>query len=311
LNSCSNAKPASLRRCAQRAGCRCLLVAALCGTWALLAASPTLLRAQQEGSAHPGAEAPHSHAAFTPPCLLRREGIALMESAAAAVSDPEHPPVRRNLQPSPCPAFEPFIDWYARFLNGPEVKPMTSAEKAHLAARNLLDPFNALTIVGTSAIAVGSDAHSPYGPGMKGFGKDVGASYTQDMTGEFFGTFLIPAIAHQDPHYHRMPHAGIPRRIGHTLLQVVWTQGDNGRGMVNYALLCGSAADDVIGNLYLPGRATNPASGAARYGTGLALAPIDNIITEFLPDLARRIHVHDVFVRRIIDQVAKPDTATQ
>ena len=38
----------------------------------------------------------------------------------------------------------------------PEVKPLTPKEKAHLAAKNLLDPFNAVTILGTAAIAIGS-----------------------------------------------------------------------------------------------------------------------------------------------------------
>ena len=71
----------------------------------------------------------------------------------------------------------------------------------------------------------------------------VGVSYTEDMTGEFFGTFLIPSIVHQDPHYHRMPHASIPRRILHAAAQVFWTQGDNGKGMLNYADLVGFPID--------------------------------------------------------------------
>ena len=56
----------------------------------------------------------------------------------------------------PCPP-APLIDWFARFLNGPEVKPLTPKEKARLALRNLLDPFNAVTILGTSGIAVAAD----------------------------------------------------------------------------------------------------------------------------------------------------------
>ena len=206
----------------------------------------------------------------------------------------------------PCPQ-EPAVNWFARFLNGPQVKPLTSKEKARLAMRNLLDPFNAITILGQSAIAVGSDAHSPYGPGMPGFARNVGVSYAQDLTGEFFGTFLIPSIARQDPHYHRLPDASVPRRIGHALVQVVWTQGDNGKGMVNYANLVGFAIDDEISNLYVPGEQTNLPSSAARYGIGLASAPIDNFITEFLPDVARRVHVRIVLVQRVIDQVAKTE----
>jgi hypothetical protein len=106
--------------------------------------------------------------------------------------------------PAACPA-QPAINWYTRFINGPKGKPLTPREKAWLAARNVVDPFNGLTILASSAIAVGWDAHSPYGPGMPGFARNVGVSYTLDITGEFFGVFLIPSIAHQDPHYHRLP----------------------------------------------------------------------------------------------------------
>ena len=203
----------------------------------------------------------------------------------------------------------PLIDWYARFLDGPQVKPMTPKEKAWLAVRNVGDPFNAVTILGSSAIAVGSDAHSDYGPGMWGFARYVGASYTQDMAGEFFGTFLIPSVMHQDPHFHRMPTATIKKRIAHALYQVVWTQGDNGKGMLNYANLVGFAIDDEIGNLYIPGRKTNLPSSAERYGTGFATAPIDNFVTEFLPDVARRIHVRVVLIQQIINQVANKDNS--
>jgi len=182
---------------------------------------------------------------------------------------------------------------------------MTPREKAHLAARNVIDPFNALTILGSSGIAVGANAHSPYGPGMTGFGRDVGVSYTEDITGQFFGVFLIPSIVHQDTHYHRMPTASIPHRVGHAIYQVVWTRGDNGKRMVNYGDVVGFAIDGEIGNFYVPGRRTNLPASAERYGITLALAPTENFITEFVPDVARRIHVRVVLIQRIINQVAK------
>jgi hypothetical protein len=202
----------------------------------------------------------------------------------------------------------PVIDWYARFLNGPQVKALTPLQKAHLAARNLIDPFNLLTIAGEAAISVAANSHSPYGPGMPGHGRYVGVSFTQNMVGEFFGTFLIPSIAHQDPHYHRMYGASIPRRALHTITQIAWTQGDNGEGMVNYADLAGFVFDDAIGSLYVPGVQTNFRAGAERYGIALATAPIDNVITEFVPDVARHIHVQIVVIQRIINRVATTGT---
>jgi len=208
----------------------------------------------------------------------------------------------------PCPT--PIINWYMRFENGPRVKPLTPKEKAWLATKNLIDPFNMITILGEAGISVAADSHSPYGPGFPGWGRYVGVSFTQDMTGEFFNTFLIPSIVHQDPHYHRMPHASYAHRIFHAIDQVVWTQGDDGKGMLNYANIVGYAIDDEISNLYVPGRQTNFNASAERYGIGLASAPIDNFISEFLPDVARHIHVQVVVIQRIINQVASKDAGT-
>jgi hypothetical protein len=43
---------------------------------------------------------------------------------------------------------------------------------------------------------------------------------------------------------------------------------------------------------------------AERQGIDLAAEPIDNLITEFVPSTARPIHIHVVFVQRMINQVA-------
>ena len=278
--------------------------------WAGLAESPEPVLPDSPQAQNPG----RSEMTQAGPCRVRNAGAAMVAraaSAAAAVAGVGNPSEGANPLPGaeqvPCPPLLPLINWYARFLDGPKVKPMTPGEKAWLAVRNVGDPFNGITILGSSAIAVGSDAHSPYGPGMRGFGRYVGVSYAQDMTGEFIGTFLIPSVVHQDPHYHRMPDASMKRRIAHAIYQVAWTQGDNGKGMVNYADLLGFAVDDAIGNLYVPGRETDLPASAQRYGIGLATAPIDNFVSEFLPDVARHIHIQIVVIQRIINQVAKTD----
>ena len=282
-------------------------------------ASDSLPDAPQAQTPAPAAPAPPSVPKPSQPavktCDVRDVGanLALLASTRAlqtAGIEPPSAPSAKVAEPItvPCPIYVPFINWYARFLDGPKVKPLTPKEKAWLAIRNFSDPFNAITILGQSAIAVGADSHSPYGPGMPGFARNVGVSYTQELTGEFFGTFLIPSIVHQDPHYHRMPTASVRRRILHCIEQVAWTQGDNGRGMLNYADLLGFGIDAEISNLYVPGEETNAQSTAARYGIGLALAPTDNFITEFLPDIARRIHFRVVLVQRIINQVAKTES---
>ena len=297
---------------------------------ALLAlAGCPILAAQSEGAQAPtaGQAAPAAPAkpAQTPPplkpiqillppavpCLVKNTGAtvaatgALRAFSVAGLSGISQYAGATPVITKVCMPRMPLINWYARFMDGPEVKPLTPDEKAWLATHNLLDPFNLLTITGEAAISVAANSHSPYGPGVGGWARYAGVSFTQDMTGEFFGTFLIPSLVHQDPHYHRMPNAGIRRRIFHAAAQVFWTQGDNGKGMINYADLVGFAIDDEVGNLYVPGRETNLPSSAQRYFTGLALAPTDNLITEFLPDVASHIHIRVVIIQRIINQVAK------
>jgi len=212
---------------------------------------------------------------------------------------------------SPVPCKVTWASRYELFANGPQDKPLTPKDKAWLAARNVADPFNNITILGEAAIAVASDPHSVYGPGMPGYARYVGVSYSQDMLGEFFVTFLIPSVVHQDPHYHRMPNAKIPRRILHATTQVLWTKGDDGKGMPNYANMVGFAIVDGISNLYVPGRETDLGATGSRYVIGLATAPIGNYVTEFVPDVARHIHVEIVILQRIINQVARSEGGEQ
>jgi hypothetical protein len=276
---------------------------------------PIRLWAYQASPDIPDAPQPAAHSPQAPAstaCQAQAAGAALGSVAAARAlagagygDPPPSPAVQRG---APCPA-PPRINWYMRFTNGPQVKPLTPGEKGWLAVRNLVDPFNLVTIFGDSGIAIASNSHSPYGPGWPGFAKNAGVSFTQDATGEFFDTFLICSIARQDPHYHRMPHATLPRRISHAALQVLWTQGDNGRPMPNYANIVGFAIDDEISDLYVPGQQTDLPASATRYGIGLATAPIDNFVTEFLPDIASHIHVQIVVIQRIINQVARTTSA--
>ena len=195
-------------------------------------------------------------------------------------------------------------NYFQRFVNT-GVHPLTPRQKAILAFRNTTDPYNFATIGFISALSVASDPDSPYGPGVPGFGRNFGVAYCETAVGEFFGTFLIPSIAHQDPHYHRMPNASYMRRIGHAVSQVAWAQSDYGAGMPNYANLFTTAIGDGLGNLYVPGRQKSWGAAASRYSIAIATDPIDNFITEFLPDVARRVNIHIVLVQQIVNQVEK------
>jgi hypothetical protein len=189
------------------------------------------------------------------------------------------------------------------------VKPLSVKEKGELAIRDTIDPFNLLTITGYSAIAVAINPHSAYGPGFAGWGRLSGYSFVEDAQGEFFGTFLISSITHEDPRYHRLPNAPIKRRVLHALEHTWVSQHDDGTPMPNYATLLTYPFSAELSNLYVPGVPTNLPSTAKRVAIGLATDPSGTIVAEFLPDLAKRLHVHVIFIQEILNKVATGGTA--
>jgi hypothetical protein len=193
---------------------------------------------------------------------------------------------------------------YQRFLSTEVVIPMTWQQKGYLALHDLTDPANFGTILGISAITIGADSHSAYGPGLKGFGKIVGVSLSQDATGQFFGAFAIPVLVHQDPRYFRMPHAKLSKRILYSVSRTVISRHDDGTSMPNYATLFSYPIDAVIANQYVPGIASDASSTIVRIATGFATDPANNLLNEFLPDVAAHVHVRIIFVQRILNNIA-------
>jgi len=197
---------------------------------------------------------------------------------------------------------------FRRFLRSPEVVPLTPKDKFKLAVENVFDPFNLLTIGADATIAVESNPGGVYGPGFRGISKYAGVSFTENMTGEFFGTFLVCSLAHQDPHYHRMPNVSVKRRIAHAFTQVVWTQSDTGRPMFNYANFLGGIATAAISNTFVPGPGRQGwGSTSQRLAVAFATSPSGNLITEFFPDVASHVNLHVVIFQRILNMVTREE----
>jgi hypothetical protein len=126
----------------------------------------------------------------------------------------------------------------------------------------------------------------------------------QDATGEFVSTFALDSLLHEDPHYHRSPQGTVPRRFLHAISHTVLTQHDDGTPMPNYSTLLTYPISAEISNLYVPGVHGNLPSTVKRVTIGLASNPIDDLITEFLPDFAKRVHVRIIFVQQVLNNIA-------
>jgi hypothetical protein len=181
---------------------------------------------------------------------------------------------------------------------------LSSMDKLRIGVSNVVDPFNLATIGISAAITIGSDADTAYGPGMKGWAKNAGTLLTEDMTGTFFVTFLVPSIVRQDPRYYRMPHASVPRRIENAMLHPVWSKSDNGNPMPNLANFIGIPMTIAIANIYVPGRKQGVGPTAESSAIAIASAPIDSLTTEFLPDVAKHFKIRIVLIQQIVNHIA-------
>jgi hypothetical protein len=276
----------------------------------LLLAWPALLRAQ-EVRLIPRDRAPLASA----PSAVALTRSALAESSPFGAITATDPRLRADAAPcragslnnvtgsrlEPCTGNSHLL---SRFVETPEPQPLTGTQKALLAAHNVIQPGSLATLGGSSAYTILTDAHTAYGPGFAGLGRSFGIGLVQDATGQFFGTWAIPALAGQDSRYHRMPHATVPRRILHAVEHTVIAQHDDGRPMLNVATLGTYPISAEISNLYVPGVHGNGPSTVKRVLSGYATDPIDTLITEFLPDFARHVQIHILFTQQILNQLS-------
>ncbi|MBS1800437.1 MAG: hypothetical protein JSS95_11480 [Acidobacteria bacterium] len=202
------------------------------------------------------------------------------------------------------PACSELVYPYQRFLNTDLAIPLSWQQKGYLALHYSTDPASLGTIAGVSAINIASDPDTAYGPGLKGFGKLAGISMLQNATAEFFGTFAVPSLVHQDPRYYRMRDRPVGRRILYAITRSYVSRSDTGKTIPNYGTLAAYPIVAELSNLYVPGIQSDGASTAERIATGLALDPVNNLVNEFLPDVARHIHVRIIFVQQILNNIA-------
>lgn len=184
--------------------------------------------------------------------------------------------------------------------------PLTPTGKFRLALRNFSDPVN---IGGTALDSEISNATSrptsAFGTGWSGFGKRFGMSMADDGLNEFFSTFLVSSIAHQDPHYHRDPGASTGKRIFYALSRVVVARSDSGKAMFNYAEFVGTTSSALLETTYHFEREESPGAISSRIFVSIGSDAAWNLMNEFLPDVAKHVNPRFFFLRRLAEKAAK------
>jgi hypothetical protein len=168
---------------------------------------------------------------------------------------------------------------------------MDAHDKFQLFLQNSADPLSFMGAAWNAGTAQLGHDDKAYHMGAAGFGKRYSAAVTDNITGEFFSTFLYPSLFHQDPRYYRQGAGGFKSRLGHALIHRFISQSDLGVRMPNYSEWFGTASSTALSNLYHPGnlRGFGPSASRVSFSVGNDMAW--DVLREFWPEVAHKLHL--------------------
>jgi hypothetical protein len=225
---------------------------------------------------------------------------AASEVGAAVSEAPEIAPLESALpQPEPVSTrLFGVIPNYRASQTLETYKPLTTAEKYHIAFEDSFDWPNFFLLAGYAAqsqIAAGGFHHNG---GMAGFGKYYARGFGDQIIGSYVTDAILPSLLHDDPRYFRLGTGTFWRRTYYAASRIVVTRRDNGKSRFNITEIAGNIGVDAITTWYYPD-SQSASEGLERFGMQLGNDVISNILTEFWPDIKHRLRPlqHRLFAR--------------
>jgi len=177
-------------------------------------------------------------------------------------------------------------------------KPLTTAEKYHIAFEDSFDWPNFFLLAGYAAqsqVAAGGFHHNG---GMVGFGEYYARGFSDQIIGSYVTDAILPALLHDDPRYFRLGTGTFWRRTYYATSRLFVTRRDNGTSRFNITEIAGNIGVDAITTWYYPD-SQSASKGLERFGMQLGNDAISNILTEFWPDIKHRLRPlqHRLFAR--------------
>ena len=108
-------------------------------------------------------------------------------------------------------------------------KPLTTAEKFHIARSDSFDWPNYFLLAGIaleSQVAAGGFTHNG---GLTGFGEAYGRSLGDQIIGSYVTEAILPSLLHEDPRYFRLGIGTFRHRAFYATSRIFVTRRDNGR----------------------------------------------------------------------------------
>jgi hypothetical protein len=172
--------------------------------------------------------------------------------------------------------------------------PLTAKEKFELFVSTSISLPQILSSAASAGISEARGTLAGYGQGGEGYGKRFGSSMASDASSHFFGTFLFPAMLHEDPRFFVKVNGGFAARVGHALRRVAVIRTDVGGERFNLPGTVGPLLAEGLANVYLPQSERTASKTFQRYGIRIGFGAVNNLVKEYWPSIFKSLRIDKV-----------------
>ena len=167
-----------------------------------------------------------------------------------------------------------------------DYQPLPPREKFKIATQDSFDRGTLILAALFAGEAQLTHSTPSFGPGVPGYARYLGTSYTDFVIGNFMTESIYPTLLHQDPRYFRRGTGSGWARLGYACGQVVRTHRDSGGTQVNASEILGNATAVAISTAYYPDN-RDASAALSKLGIQIGVDMASNVLKEFWPELNR------------------------
>jgi hypothetical protein len=186
-----------------------------------------------------------------------------------------------------------FLDLQKKSLVFPDLAtnrgPLTSFDKLKLAANNTVSLSSVGAVVIGSAYGQAVNSPSGWGQGWGAYGQRLGADMARVASYNFFGTYVIASVTHEDPRFYVRKDLNFGQSVKYAASRLVITRNDAGAEVVNYNGILGPLAAEGLANVYYPQGSKNFGSTMIRYSTDVGWRFAGYLLRQYWPTINRRL----------------------
>jgi hypothetical protein len=167
--------------------------------------------------------------------------------------------------------------------------PLSPWQKFQLAANKSVSVSTIGTALFASAFSSATDQTPGFGDEFGGWAKRFGADMARSASNNFFGTFLIASVVHEDPRFYVEKDLSFKQTVKYAAVRLVWTRSDNGDPMFNYSGTLGTLAGEALANTYYPEENRGVSSTFIRFGSDMAWRFGGNMLRQYWPKINKKL----------------------